>query len=325
MRTHTHLPTRAHTMSYCLTPVQTIPTLQQQPKLLVLIITPLAENISRPLILVWLLLCWVWPTLHGGLFLSNRMWSFSTVPCSQRRARQDATDQTNRVMQTYKHAFPLADGKLLWKVIWRSNWLLFKWKKRKRAMLWCFHEIFWNINLMNLFNWLESVADHRPDDWQLGEVCSFVLHLNNISSKLNLCVVATQVHFVPAGNEGPSGASISVRGGSGSHLFHFFPLSQYSPALLEFFIRVRLKIAEEHKTWESENMWRCDPQSMLGERCKSAGGIYSIPRTSTGSVVFNLERDKERKGGIANCAKTLGVFLCRNWFYYANNVSRDKT
>ncbi len=51
------------------------------------------------------------------------------------------------------------------------------------------------------------------------------------------------MHFVPAGNEGPSGASISLYGGSGSHLF-----SQYSPALFEFLISVRLKIAEKHKT-----------------------------------------------------------------------------
>lgn len=68
-----------------------------------------------------------------------------------------------------------------------------------------------------------------------------MLNLNNISM-FALYVVATQVHSVPAGNEGPSGASISVYGGSGSHL------SQYSPALLEFLISVRLKIAEKHKT-----------------------------------------------------------------------------
>jgi len=32
-------------------------------------------------------------------------------PSSLLRARQDATNQTNRVKQAYKHAFPLADGK----------------------------------------------------------------------------------------------------------------------------------------------------------------------------------------------------------------------
>lgn len=159
MHTHTHLPTRTHTMSYCLTPVQTIPTLQQQPKLLVLIITLLAENISRPLILVWLLLCWVWPTLYTEAYsYQTGCDHFPQSPSSLLRARQGATrekcqvyNQTKSVMQTYKHAFRLVDGKLLWKVIK----LITVYGKRKDVGLlrWI---IFWNINLINLFNGLES-------------------------------------------------------------------------------------------------------------------------------------------------------------------------
>lgn len=62
-------------------------------------------------------------------------------------------------------------------------------------------------------------------------ICIFV----DISSMSALYVVATHIE--------PSGASISVCGGHGSHLF-----SQYSPALFEFLISARLQIAEKHKT-----------------------------------------------------------------------------
>ncbi len=116
-----------------------------------------------------------------------------------------------------------------------------------------------------------------------------------------VCSSNTQVHLVHAGNEGPSGASISVYGGSGSHLF-----SQYSPALFEFLVSARLQIAEKHKTWESENMWCCDPRACW-EMLQICRRIYSIPRTSTGSVVFNLERDGERRGELLTVQKRLGI------------------
>lgn len=61
------------------TPVQTIIDFTTA-NLVCLVKTTSAENISKPLISVWRLLCGNWPARLWTLFLSYRMWSFPTMP-----------------------------------------------------------------------------------------------------------------------------------------------------------------------------------------------------------------------------------------------------